>query len=189
MNQICIDALRNTNDVLFVANAVRGHEYVVDESACMIKAIALDMATKLGHASNTTKPRISGVEVFDVKRGCSPGSRYLRFSKWLMDKIQTEKPDMIAYEQPHQRGGAATEIALGFATHVQSICALKNIEHVAVSTSEIKIFATGKGNADKQDMMTACAAKLGIIPEDDNHSDALWLLAYVEANYAKVSTQ
>lgn len=151
----------------------------------MITIIAFDLATLTGWAHNGNPPG-SGTEKFDVSRGGSPGSRYFRFVRWTQDLIAAVKPDLILYEQPHQRGGAATEICLGLATHLQSVCHVKKIEHVAIPASTIKIFATGKGKADKEEMMTACAAKLGIIPEDDNHSDALWLLEYGKANYDKV---
>lgn len=38
--------------------------------------LALDMATKTGWATNAG--RTSGVQTFDVKRGESPGMRFLR---------------------------------------------------------------------------------------------------------------
>jgi Holliday junction resolvasome RuvABC endonuclease subunit len=153
-------------------------------SQCNISIAAFDMATMLGYAVN--KPRNSGVEKFDVPRGASPGARYFRFVKWLEDLLKQCSPDLVVYEQPHHRGGAATEIAVGFATHLQSVCHHRNIEHVAVHTQTLKSFATGSGNAGKEDMIKACITQLDVNPIDDNHADALWLLAYAEANYEKV---
>lgn len=155
----------------------------------MIKILALDMATKLGWATNvqlTDVPVTSGVEIFDVCRGASPGARYFKFVKWLEDQIKTFQPDLIVYEQASQRGGAATEILIGFTTHLQSVCHVRNIEHVAIRADHIKIHATGKGKAEKEEMIKACVSKLNIIPIDDNHADALWILNYGESNYNAV---
>jgi len=151
-----------------------------------IKILALDMATKLGWATNVALPISSGVEVFDVNRGASPGARYFKFVKWLQDRIKEIQPDLVVYEQASQRGGAATEILIGFTTHLQSVCFMKKIEHVAIRADHIKIFATGKGKAEKEDMIKAYINKFNIIPIDDNHCDAMWILAYGEDNYDTV---
>ena len=47
-----------------------------------ISIIALDMATMLGYAAN--KPKISGVQKFDVTRGASPGARFFKFVKSMV---------------------------------------------------------------------------------------------------------
>jgi len=151
-----------------------------------IKILALDMATKLGWATNVELPCSSGVEIFDTGRGASPGARYFKFVKWLQDMVKDIQPDLIVYEQASQRGGSATEILIGFTTHLQSVCFMKKIEHVAVRADHIKIHATGKGKAEKEEMMLACASKLGIIPIDDNHADALWILNYGLHHYDAV---
>jgi len=84
-----------------------------------MKILALDLGTKTGWALAENDRTESGVQVFDVRRGESPGMRYLRFNRWLEELTgATPKPDLIAYEQPHHRGGAATEIAAGFSTRV-----------------------------------------------------------------------
>jgi hypothetical protein len=46
-----------------------------------MKVLALDLATKSGWATNVG--RQSGVQTFDVKRGESPGMRFLRCRAWL----------------------------------------------------------------------------------------------------------
>jgi len=152
----------------------------------MIRILALDMATKLGWATNVELPASSGVATFDVKRGASPGIRYFKFIKWLEDRIKEIKPDIIIYEQASQRGGSATEILIGFTTHLQSVCYMRHIDHEAIRADTIKIFATGKGKADKDEMIKACVSKIGIIPIDDNHADALWILEFAKANYSSI---
>lgn len=142
--------------------------------------IALDLATKTGFASN--QPEISGVEDFSIRRGESTGMKYLRFTVWLKEMLEKIKPDLIVTEQAHHRGGAATEVAAGFQTHMQSTLAkwnlenLKQIEHTSYHTGTLKKHATGSGSAGKSDMMDAYERKWGSKPLDDNESDARWLL-------------
>ena len=54
----------------------------------------------------------------------------------------------------------------------------KQVEITSRHTATIKKYATGKGNAKKPHMLDAAKARwTGIV--DDNHADALWLLALV----------
>ena len=145
--------------------------------------LALDLGTKTGWAIRYAGAVESGVQVFDVKRGESSGMRYIRFNRWLemtlRPDISPKTPTLLVYEQTHQRGGAATEVAAGFATRVQEFAARHGYEHAAVHSGTLKKFATGKGNAGKPEMIAAAREKwpdVEII--DDNHADALWLLEY-----------
>ena len=96
--------------------------------------LALDLGTHTGWAlamptfpgSVELRLRESGVQVFDVKRGESPGMRYLRFRRWLED-VLPDDCSLIVYEQVHHRGGAATEVSAGFSTRVQELCAMLGI--------------------------------------------------------------
>ncbi|HAR38119.1 MAG TPA: hypothetical protein DCS09_05830, partial [Porphyromonadaceae bacterium] len=83
------------------------------------------------------------------------------------------------------RGGAATEIAAGFATHLQSTCADLDIDHTSVHTATLKKHATGKGNASKEVMMAAYRGRFQVEPQDDNECDARWLLDYAKVNYGR----
>ncbi|HEA68402.1 MAG TPA: hypothetical protein ENI07_16510, partial [Desulfobacterales bacterium] len=95
--------------------------------------LALDLATKTGYACRYDSPTlanriISGVQVFDVKRGESPGVRFLRCRAWLNEMNDLVKPDIISYEQAHHRGGAATACGVGLVTVVLEFAALHKIE-------------------------------------------------------------
>ena len=89
---------------------------------------------------------------------------------------------LIVYEQTHQRGGAATEVAAGFATRVQEFCAQYDIEHAAVHSATLKKYVTGSGRGDKAAVMQAVRLRgwADHVREvlDDNHADALALLHY-----------
>ena len=145
--------------------------------------LALDLATRTGWALYENSRIESGVQVFDVKRGESPGMRYVRFNRWMNTML--DKPlDLVVFEQSHHRGGAATEVAAGFATRVLEWCAEKNIEHCSYHTATIKKHACGKGNADKDAMVAAAAVKWPSIELiDDNHADALWILDLAISEY------
>ena len=133
--------------------------------------LALDLGTKTGWALCVDGQMESGVQVFDVKRGESPGMRYRHFRQWLSG-LMWEKTgrvihigfaeevrsvfDVVVYEQTHQRGGAATEVAAGFATRVQEACAEPingKPDHAAVHSATLKKSATGNGRAGKLQMI------------------------------------
>lgn len=139
--------------------------------------LALDLGTSCGWALATgTMPMMeSGVQVFDVKRGESPGMRYLRFRRWLED--MTRQATLVVYEQTHHRGGAATEVAAGFATRVQEICAANGIQHTTVHSQTLKKWTTGRGNANKAAMVVAVTNRWRLVV-DDNEADAIALLHY-----------
>jgi Holliday junction resolvasome RuvABC endonuclease subunit len=146
-----------------------------------VNILALDLGTRTGWAALVNDRRESGVQVFDVRRGESPGMRYLRFNAWLVEFV-LHRLQIVVYEQTHHRGGAATEVAAGFATRVQEFCARARIDHYPVHSATLKKFATGHGNAKKPDMIRA-AAKLKPGLTDDNEADAIWLLEYAKFQF------
>lgn len=153
-----------------------------------MNVLALDLATKTGWALGAERMTESGVQVFDVKRGESPGMRYVRFRRWL-DEIATAA-DLIVYEQTvSSPGRIAVEIADGLATRVQEYCALqklsgRSVEHQPVYPATIKKFVTGKGNAKKPAVIEAVIRR-GWFPAgrdaDDNEIDAIALFHYALA--------
>lgn len=143
-----------------------------------MRVLALDLGTRCGWAQWEASRLESGVQVFDVKRGESPGMRYRRFNVWLTEMIM--RMDLVSYEQTHHRGGAATEVAAGFATRVQELCAGYGIDHMAIHSATLKKFCTGKGNADKAAMLDAVGRRWKVVT-DDNEADAIALCYYTLA--------
>lgn len=151
--------------------------------------LALDLATKTGWALlDRSGNMTSGVQEFDLRRGESKGMRFLRFRKWIREmftlgelgqNFSKEDPGLVVYEQPHFRGGHACELLVGLSTNVIAETAQVGLEHLAVHTGSLKKFATGKGNAGKEEMILKSKE---FFPEieilDDNHADALLLLKY-----------
>ena len=138
--------------------------------------LGLDCATKTGWALADGKRIIeSGVQEFTVKRGESPGMRFLRFRKWTEELIRNSRPDVVVYEQAHYRGGAATELCVGFVTRVQEAASAHGVNYQGMHTATVKKTLTGHGKGDKEAVIKAVQARTGIKPIDDNHADAIAL--------------
>ena len=141
--------------------------------------LALDTATKTGWATFFDHRVSSGVQEFGLRRGESAGMRFLRFRAWLkkMAEYAPGKIDLIVFEQAHHRGGAATQLCVGLVTDVLAFAADIEAETMPVHTGTLKKWATGKGNAGKDEMKLE-ARKRGYKPIDDNEADACLLLEY-----------
>jgi len=146
--------------------------------------LALDMATRTGWSWIVSgKVKESGVQDFTKRRGESNGILFLRFRKWLCDTCAMVRPDLIAYEQAHMRGGAATEICVGLQTRAQEAAAERGIESVPVHSMTLKKWATGSAKADKAAMIVKAGSYLGRPPTDDNEADAVLLGLYTATQF------
>lgn len=158
-----------------------------------MKILAIDPGSKTGWAivegGAIAHCVESGVQEFSLKRGESVGMRFVRFRKWLNDLLALWRPDLIVYEQAHHRGGAATELCVGFVTRILelAVVAEPSINHMSCHSMTLKKWATGKGKSDKKAMMQVAESRCvgtSTIVLDDNHADAilLGLWAYEEVN-------
>jgi len=146
--------------------------------------LGLDVATKTGWClMRNGKVYESGVQDFSKRRGESNGAMFLRFRTWINSLLSNHQIKIVIYEQSHFRGGSATEICVNLTGRVQESCAEKEIEHAPVKTTELKKWATGKGNADKGQMMARAVTYLGREPIDDNEADAALIAAWGHAEY------
>lgn len=143
-----------------------------------MRILALDPGTSCGWAVSDGP---SGTWNLTPARGDSPGMRYIRLRARL-EEVRQAHPDLglVAYEQAFQVGRKAVEIYDGIITHVQSFCAEHHIEHTTVFASTLKKWATGKGNASKQEMRSAWYRRAGEIwtHQGEDEIDALWILAW-----------
>lgn len=146
--------------------------------------LALDLATKTGWAHSSGA---SGVQDFAPRRGDSPGMRWIEFRAWLNRLLDSAPTDVIAYEQAHHRGGAATHVAHSLISAVEVIAAERGIEVTNRHTATIKKHALGSGRGDKADMMIA-ACRRGWSLTDDNECDAMWLLDLVRGELERTTT-
>lgn len=155
-----------------------------------MRVVAFDCGTRTGWAvgdeylDGRWDVMESGVQVFDLRRGESPGLRFMRFRTWLGEMALLWMPDLAVYELAHHRGGAATELSVGMTTRVQEWAASRGIEHASVHTGTLKKFATGNGGAGKPAMMQRASEIVGRPVVSDDEADAICLLAYGFETYA-----
>lgn len=142
-----------------------------------MKILALDLATKTGWALGDTERDItmvhSGVQDFSLKRGESSGMRMLYFDRWISQMLSDHKPKIVAYEMPHQRGGAPSQVLLGLLGILHKACAEAEIDFFSVHTASLKKFATGYGKASKEEMCKAASSIVGREIKSNDEADAL----------------
>ena len=142
--------------------------------------LALDQATNTGFALNTG---ISGVWDLSVKKDESDGMRLIRFRSKIKEIIEEENPKLIVFERPAGRNTRGIVTSAELQGQIKTLCKDFDIDYRAYSATEIKKFATGKGNAGKPLMIAAAKEKLGYQGEDDNEADALWILELAKNDY------
>ena len=132
--------------------------------------LALDIATKTGWRTKTS----SGVWDLKPNRGESEGMRVVRFKSKVKELILLENINLVAYERPAGMHKSSIMVASEMVGVLKDLCIEMNVELSCYSASEIKKFATGKGNASKE-LMIVDAIKKGFNPKDDNEADAIHL--------------
>lgn len=163
--------------------------------------LGLDLGTHTGWAIyRDGKITESGVADFSLKRGDSPGLRYYKMSRWLCERMlffydtspDAEEKVLVGYEQPHMRGGAATEILYGMVAIVQGMCARPVLikagikcDHTAVHTGTLKKFITGTGRASKEHVIEAVNKRVKKTITDDNEADAIAVALWAAENFGE----
>jgi Holliday junction resolvasome RuvABC endonuclease subunit len=140
--------------------------------------LALDLGTQTGWAlSAIDQPITSGSESFKPQRFEGGGMRYLRFKSWLTEIKQTvDTIDAVYFEEVRRHVGVDAAHAYGgFLATLTAWCEHHQIPYQGVPVGTIKKHASGKGNASKDEMISA-VIKRGFNPVDDNEADALALL-------------
>lgn len=98
---------------------------------------------------------------------------------WIREIVRStaREADLVVIEglAYAAKGNAALEIA-GLAMVIRLSFHDLGKRFVDVSPSCLKKFATGKGNAKKEDMLAAAIRRLDYQGSDHNEADALWLL-------------
>lgn len=134
------------------------------------RILALDIATVTGWRTATA----SGTWNLKPNRGESEGMRVVRFKAKVKELILLEGITVCSYERPAGLHKGSIMVASEMIGVLKDLCIGLNVELACYSASEIKKFATGKGNAGK-DMMVQSAKDKGFSPRDDNEADAIHL--------------
>ena len=146
----------------------------------MPSILALDLGTQAGWALRDRDGGVtSGSESFKPQRFEGGGMRYLRFKRWLTEiKQSCDGIDAVYFEEVRRHAGVDAAHAYGgFMAHLTAWCEHHQIPYQGVPVGTIKKHATGKGNANKDQMISAARLR-GHAPADDNEADAIALLLW-----------
>lgn len=145
-----------------------------------MKLIAFDIGSHMAAAHNGAgnDDRRVTVEVFKGDRVTRAAATAL----WLRETFARLEArwgpfDAVAYERPFARGQAATRALWGIAGLIDAEATNAGMAVLDFTPAEIKEYAAGKGNADK-DAMTFAAQMLGYLGEDEHEADTWCLLDY-----------
>ena len=143
------------------------------------RILALDLSTKhFGWAFWGDGVRQSSVARPPPMPPNQPGIIYDTLDLWIARKLDQLHPAIVAIEQPHLRGVNSFYFC-GMLGIVALNCHRRRIDWITPQARDIKLHATGKGNADKDAMVAAAEARWGVICRTDDEADALWLLDLV----------
>ena len=146
--------------------------------------LALDLGTTTGWALRSSDGAItSGSAGFRPQRFEGGGMRFLRFKRWLAElKDMAGGIDALHFEEVRRHVSTDAAHAYGgFLATLTAWCEHHQIPYQGVPVGTIKKHATGKGNASKDEVLSAMRA-LGHAPTDDNEADALALLRWAIAS-------
>ncbi len=94
-------------------------------------------------------------------------------------RLATDGADLVVIEGYSMGSHGAHSHALGELGGVVRLALFEaGIPHVDVPPATLKVYATGKGNAGKGDVLAEAVRRLGYDGGDDNEADALWLRAF-----------
>lgn len=150
--------------------------------------LAIDPATKTGWAHSSGA---SGTWDLFVRRDESDGMRLIRLVGKLREIRAASGVDLIVFEAA-RHGAPKMQGALVVQAELQGQIkrfAMENaIQYRGYSPKEIKKHATGKGNANKKEVLATARKRwpdVEII--DDNQADAMWLLDLAQRDYDTMS--
>ena len=144
--------------------------------------LALDLATRLGWARLDVDGCVSSGA---VQLPSPPVARLAAFWRWLEVELRPA-PQLLVYERivlARMRGGIMGAAAHRVASQLEGLTLLAaGLAGVPrwthVTPAELKVSATGKGNAPKAEVVASMRERWGRPElEDDNEADALALLA------------
>lgn len=143
--------------------------------------LALDLGTTTGWALGMRDGTLTGGSAsFAPKRTEGPSQRWLKFRQFLIDSRLSAGEIHVCYYEDVRRHPPGQVLAAhcygGFLAMLQVWAGVNNIRLVPVGVGTVKKHWTGNGAA-KKDLMVATAREKGFAVADDNHADALAILA------------
>ncbi len=156
-----------------------------------MRVIGLDLGTRCGYAW-TDRGQVIGSQsgTWDLHnhKVDGAGMRFLRFESRLRDliaDIDIGERVAVFFEiappmAPSRKntGNSSRELYGGFSATLQRLCEELAVPYAGVRAAVVKKTATGKGNANKLDMVRAANLTFGthIEEAENDQADALWVL-------------
>jgi Holliday junction resolvasome RuvABC endonuclease subunit len=146
-----------------------------------MRIIGLDLSMS---ATGVCMPDGSTVVIKPKGKG---DARLLPVHERLSAALRVARPDLAVVEDIRAglKGDAARIIPM---VHAAALLALMQagVPYVYVNAMTLKVYATGRGGADKAAMMRAARERAGRVFRDDNECDAWWLHAAGRAAYGSL---
>ena len=139
-----------------------------------MKILSLDLASTTGWAIDTNQ--LYGTWDLKTMKDESMGMKLIRLKSKLQLIHDTEKLELIIYERAAGQHTASIIHQAKLIGITEKFCEDNGIDYKAYSAKEIKKFATGNGNCNKQAMVKAAQNKYGYVDNDDNVADAMHML-------------
>lgn len=147
--------------------------------------LALDLATRFGWVFGMPGAAPGSMEHGSVqlpgKQG--EGAVFVAYEAWLRAALHRWEPRLVVYEAPfldqHRTSIDVATRLIGLGVITVKCCHEFRVYRVEkASNTAVKKFMTGRGKAQKLDMIFA-ARQYGFNPSDDNAADAIgiWLMA------------
>lgn len=145
--------------------------------------LGIDQANLSGMAFQTDNMKEPKTELFDLSIGTkeSQGFKWLRWESRLRTFLKEKGIKALAYELPAGRNIKPIIHSSKLIAIIEKVCVELEIEYIEFSSSEVKKFATGNGNANKEKMVEAAKKLWGYEGKDDNEADALHILQLLKA--------
>jgi len=135
-----------------------------------MKVLALDIASTTGWCLDKG---LYGTWNFKTRKDESMGMKLIRFRAKLKEFNELEDLQVIVYERPAGRHANSIIHQAKLIAVLEEFCEQNSIDYRSYSATEIKKFATGKGNANKEAMINSAIDKWNYDGDDDNEADAI----------------
>ncbi|MDF3076155.1 MAG: crossover junction endodeoxyribonuclease RuvC [Sphingobacteriaceae bacterium] len=136
-----------------------------------MKILSIDQASNCGWCTQNAY----GCWDFTTRKDESSGMKMLRFRAKLAEVCKLEDISVIVYERVAGFHKNSIIHASKMVAIIETFCEEQGINYRAYSAAEIKKYATGKGNANKDKMIEAAGLKYGYTGSNDNEADAIHL--------------
>jgi len=144
----------------------------------LTRILGIDPGSMTGYAvRHSPETWDSGTWDLSARRHEGGGMRFLRLRKYLVELLDSTKPDVVAYEEVRRHLGTdAAHVYGGCVAVISSECEARSIPYLGIPVATVKKLATGKGNADKEAMLAAGAKRWpGYQFATHDECDARWI--------------